>query len=416
MQPSVEQHPSGPAAGWPPPGTGSRAPEPYGPPVAQVRAARPWWVAFSAFLMLLVLIAGLGNQWVSEAITRHIQRQRQFEEYAVRSDLTYTWRFTPSGSGSIADRLWGAHLALIGTALVLTFLLVAVLARGSGGFWQSLVAAWVAVVTSTLVGLYVFAAVFNTDAFADQFGGRAQSIFFAGYPGAALFAALGYGLVVGLVAGLVAVIARRTELVPARPLGPQQHPGGGFAPPGGPPPWGTPPPGGPPPGGPQPGGPPPWGAPPPWSGGSGSGRDQPTTSYEPVAQPMRDQPMPDQPMGGQPTTELPRADGDGGQQTTALPRAEGDDGQQTSELPRADGDDGQQTSELPRAEGDGGQQTSELPRADGDDGQQTTELPRPDGDDGQQTTELPRPDGDDEPRSTEPPPSESGERPQQQGE
>jgi hypothetical protein len=292
---------------------------------APVRTARPWWVALSAFLMLLVLIGGLGNQWVTDAITRHIQRPRRFPEWLVRSDLTYAWRFSPRGSATNADRLWGAHLALVGTTLVLTLLLVALLARGRGGFWHTFVATWVSVVVSTMVSLYVFATVFNTAAFYRQFGGRAQSIFFAEYPGAALFAAICFGVVVGLVSGVIAVLVRHTTLVPARPIGPRDERGG------------FPPPAAGPESGPNAWDPPPWGPPQPWSGGG----EQPTAAYEPVPQrqPSYDQPTQEQRGYDQPTQEQRSYDQRADESRTHEIRPDDQD-QQTTEVPRPDPEDG----------------------------------------------------------------------------
>jgi hypothetical protein len=203
---SAWQPPSWSSPGYPPP-----------PRAATVTTARPWWIASSAFLTLLVLIAAFGNQWVTDAINRHTSTQR-FGDNLVNSVRTYQWRFNPPKGGDVG-RFWVGSLVLVGTALILTLLLVAVVCRGRGGFWQSFFAAWLSVVFATLVAAYVRGAVIDTNQLGlpPELSSKPNAIFFSpASPGPYTIAAgVGFGFLVGLIAGLTAVLSRRTEEVAA---------------------------------------------------------------------------------------------------------------------------------------------------------------------------------------------------------
>ena len=215
QQPPPRRAPSG-AGGWPPPGTGSWSPsrgaEPVGVPV---RAARPWRVASAAFLTLLALIAALGNQGVTNSIAHHATG-RTFRDNIARSVTTYQWRVRPRGGHDFA-REWVSSLALVGTALVLTLLLVAVVARGKGGFWQAFIGTWMSVVVATLLGTYVAALVVDESKLGLPAASKANSVFFSPvFPASyALAAGLGVGFVVALVAGVTALASRRTKVLTA---------------------------------------------------------------------------------------------------------------------------------------------------------------------------------------------------------
>jgi hypothetical protein len=200
------QPPSWSSPGYPPP-----------PPAATITTARPWLIAISAFLTLLVLIAAFGNQWVTDAINRHTNTQR-FGDNLVNSVRTYQWRFNPPKGGDFG-RFWVGSLVLVGTALILTLLLVAIVSRGRGGFWQSFFGAWLSVVFATLVAAYVRDAVIDTNQLGlpPPLNSKPNAIFFSpASPGPyAIAAGVGFGFVVGPIAGLTAVLTRRTEVVAA---------------------------------------------------------------------------------------------------------------------------------------------------------------------------------------------------------
>jgi hypothetical protein len=183
-------------------------------PAATVKKGRPWLVAIVSFLTLLVLIAGLGNQWVTDAIFKHVSG-RSFIDGATRAVTTYQWRFSPRGNRDIGH-IWLGSLCLVATALVLTLLIVALVCRGPGGFGQAFVGAWMAVFTATQLGTYVRAAVIDANQLiGSSAGSKANVIFFSSLsPNAAQIAAgLGFGFVVGLVAGITAVLGRHNEVI-----------------------------------------------------------------------------------------------------------------------------------------------------------------------------------------------------------
>jgi hypothetical protein len=153
--------------------TGSWAPSPGyapAPAVDTVSKARPWPTALWAFATLLVLIAAAGNQWVVDSVARHSNGTTLGDRLAHLVNV-YGWRFNPIGGHDFA-RTWVAGLAAVGTTLVLTLLLVAVVARGYGRFWQTFISVWCVVVAATLVGGYVRAAVVDVN----QYGGLHQSV------------------------------------------------------------------------------------------------------------------------------------------------------------------------------------------------------------------------------------------------
>jgi hypothetical protein len=216
MQPTTDESSSAAPGGW--------AGPPYAPaiPAATVKRARPWLVALASTLTLLVLILAVGNQWVTDKIQEHIGTD-SFGERFIRGLTTYSWRFSPRG-GHDVDRLWLASLALVVTAIVLTLLLVAAICRGTGGFGQAFLGAWMVVVVATILAVYVRAAIVDTRGLfgPSVAGAKVDSIFYSPLsPNSShVLAALAFGLVVGLVAGLTAVLSRTTDVVaPAVPAG-----------------------------------------------------------------------------------------------------------------------------------------------------------------------------------------------------
>lgn len=300
-------------------------------PTTTVKRGRPWLVAIVSFITLLVLIGALGNQWVTDHIAKDVVGS-SFTDNVKRAALTYQWRFSPRGGSDFAH-FWLASLCLVGTALVLTFLFVAVICRGKGGFWQGFFGAWFAVVLATIAGAYERAAVIDAHRFlgTSSSGNKANVIFFSSLsPNSFTIAAgLGFGILVGLAAGLTALISRQTEVLAAPVIAtgyPPAPPDSTYAPE----PAYTPVPG-------------PVAAPSPWGGG------EETTaiprSGQPYGQPVADE-RADEAATADESRDEPAAASDAPQETAVLPSVDEptreparDETQQTTELPRS-GDDG----------------------------------------------------------------------------
>jgi hypothetical protein len=213
MQPTYDESSNSDTGSWSP--TPGFAPA---PPVDTVTKARPWLTALWSFATLLVLIAAAGNQWVVDAVARH-SNGNTLGDHLAHLVSVYAWRFNPPGGHDVA-RTWVAGLAAVGTTLLLTLLLVAVVARGLGRFWQTLFSVWFVVLAATLIGGYVRAAVIDQRTFAQLSGSKADTILFSVLsPGTtAILAGLIVGLIVGFLAAVVAVATRRSNVVAAAPM------------------------------------------------------------------------------------------------------------------------------------------------------------------------------------------------------
>ena len=211
MQQNSDESPQTNTGRWPAPQSGFFAAQ---QPVATVTRARPWLTALIAFISMLVIVAAAGNQWVTDAVGRHTQADTLGNNFA-QLVYSYAWRFN-APHGSDIDHFWVAGLAAAGTVLVLTLLLVAIVARGFGRFWQTLFATWFVVVVATELAAYVRAGIIDESTF--QPGqSKAQSVLFSSFsPGPReVFAGLVAGLLVGLIAAITAVASRREVEVPA---------------------------------------------------------------------------------------------------------------------------------------------------------------------------------------------------------
>jgi hypothetical protein len=222
MQPTNDDpQRSEPATGWLPSDTGNWAAPSYASAAsgATVTKARPWLTAIVSFVTLLILIAALGNQWVTDSIARHANAGT-FGDHLAHSVNQYAWRFSAPSGGDLGH-VWVGNLANVGAVLILTLLLVPVVCRGKGGFWQAFFGAWFTVVVATLLGTYARAAVVDMSKLPGYAGqGKPDQVLFSSIsPGAATaFVALAFGLVVGLAAGVTAVMTRRTEVIAPQPV------------------------------------------------------------------------------------------------------------------------------------------------------------------------------------------------------
>jgi hypothetical protein len=294
MQPSDDQR----RTEWAPQSTGGYARPSYAPapPAMSVTNARPWPIALAATATMLVLILAVDNSSLSDKIARHALDSNGFFSRALVALTAFRWdlgRLSPD-----PDRLYLGQLLADIAVLVLVLLLVAVVTRGRGSFWQVFVASWLAVIVASQIGTYVRSSVVKSDQVVAAGGDRPTVIFFSVYsPGAVtLFASIAFGLVVALVAGFVGVRTRRVEVVsaPAEPTGAAAAPEAGEAP-ARREPWSAPPaavPG-------------PVSNPSPWTSDSSDADDR-TTQLPPVEQ----RPQHGFDDGEQHTTQLPPVDDD----------------------------------------------------------------------------------------------------------
>ena len=388
MQPSHEQT-------YP----GNRSEDPFGtwahptyespPPGPMVTRGRPWIVALVAFLTLLVLIAALGNQWVTDSIRRHANGDT-FIDHIVTAITTYQWRFSPRGGHDVA-RVWVSDFALIGTVLILTFLLVGTVCRGKGGFAQAFFASWMTVLAGTLIGGYVKAAVVDRSLLLRSIShDTGNAIFFSPLsPGTSeIVGGLEFGFLVAVVAGVAAVLARRRE--PLSAAAPAVEP----APYATPAPYPTPV---------------PYGAQAPYAAQPQEryGEAQPGPAPVPASpwsyDDRSDAEQQPEHTAVLPPVEQPRGEGESeAQATTQLPRTESD-AEGTAEQPRREREsEAEATTQLPRTESDA-EGTAEKPRREGAADAEAAPEPQAapheasaDGSaDAEHTAELPRTEADD---------------------
>jgi hypothetical protein len=182
-------------------------------PAVAVTRSRPWLVALAATGTLFVLILAVGNPTVTRKIFQHAAQSQGFGTRALQSFTTFGWDLSPAHD---VDHLILAGVLADVAVLVVTLLLVALVTRGRGSFWQVFAASWTAVVVAVMIGAYVRPLLINSSTFA-QGRSKAEFVFFSQFsPGAGeLFAGLVAGLVVALVAALVALATRRTEMIEA---------------------------------------------------------------------------------------------------------------------------------------------------------------------------------------------------------
>jgi hypothetical protein len=315
--------------GYAPPPPAPYPPTPYGGAVD--KRGRPGLIVLVAFLVELVVIAGLGNQSVSKHLSSFSSSHNtQFVGRSAGALLTYSWRFTPMRNDHF--HLWLSQILAVLTVLVVTALLVLAVTRGPITFGRAFFGIWMAVVVASCLAGFVAHLV--TSAYDFEPGSRFTSAVFTG-PNASTFAAgVALGFVVALIASLVAISTRRSPRDPALT--------GAAALPYEPEPNGQ------------------------------QFFDQPTRRTAEPAPPRADGPslQKDRPSeGDQATTRLPP------DSRSQLPRfSEGENRQdQTTQLPRMP-EHQDQTTQLPRMP-EREEQTTQPPRQSGD--QPTTQFPRP---------------------------------------
>ena len=218
--------------------------EPNAPRVPRkLYAARTWTIVLTAVLTPLVLIAAIGNQAVSKRfadyLSDHATTAPDYTVGAFKSLLTFRWRFAPASGQS--THAWASSFAGIGTLLVLTWLLVWIVARGSVTFpriWVTVAAIVAAVTPIAVMVRNVVIVPQRPGPLQSRLG---QSVYGYADFGPVVVAGVALGLIAGLFAALVAVITRRPVELPrievpvAAPINAYGVPDPGYEPPA----WGS---------------------------------------------------------------------------------------------------------------------------------------------------------------------------------
>jgi hypothetical protein len=177
---------------------------------------RPGVIVLTALLVEIVVIAGIGNQWVSKQLQNYLSDHPGAADYtrgAVQAALTFHWRFAPANGQS--THVWAAQLAAIGTLLLLSGLLIWVVSRGSVTFGRIWVAVGAIVAALTPIAVMVGNAIIVPNAPGPGQSRLGQAVYgYTGY-GPAIVGGLVLGVVTGLLCGLLAVITRRSVPLPA---------------------------------------------------------------------------------------------------------------------------------------------------------------------------------------------------------
>jgi hypothetical protein len=201
---------------------------------AEATPTRPGLVVGAALLTELVVIAAIGNQWVTPKLFRAIINERSHLVSDFKAALvTYNWRFVPEQADTA--HIWLSQVLLILTTLVLTAAFVAVIVRGPATFGRVFLTCWLAVTVATVVGAY--ARGLTNETLGTSTSRLQRGLFSTLGPNTiTVFSGLVLGLLVGVVAATVTVVSRdRAALGPKRiPPDPVEAP---YVPPEQPPPF-----------------------------------------------------------------------------------------------------------------------------------------------------------------------------------
>jgi hypothetical protein len=158
-------------------------------------------VVLAAVLTQIVVIAAIGNQWVTPKLVQaYINERSTLVSDFKASLITYNWRFNPQ-AGDVGH-VWLSQVLLIGVTLALTALFVAVIVRGPSSYGRIFLTCWISVWVATIFGGYARGLTLKTSQarlqqglFSDDFGPNTIVV----------FSGLLLGLLVGLVAAAVTV-------------------------------------------------------------------------------------------------------------------------------------------------------------------------------------------------------------------
>lgn len=194
----------------------SPAPRPEGSSTAKWYRGRPGLIVLTALITELVLIGGAANQGVAKSLQRyasdHITTMPDYTAGAIKSALTFQWRFAPANGQS--THVWAAQFAAIGTLLLLTAVFGWAVSRGSITFGRIWIGVGAVVVVSTPLAIMVRNLLVQPSTPGPLQSRLGQSVY--GFPefGPVIVEGLILGLIVGFFAALLAVITRtRLDLV-----------------------------------------------------------------------------------------------------------------------------------------------------------------------------------------------------------
>jgi hypothetical protein len=294
----------------PPPASGQRSGYVAAPPTVTITRSRPWLIGLAALVVMVVLIASVSNQGVTDAILRSHFNRNDINDNVLQSFTYYGWRFGPLG-GHDLGHFWLASLVFDASVLVLTLLLAAGVVRGRGAFGHVFLGVWMSVIVATQVSTYVRGAIVDPRVGIPGENSKPVEIMFSNFSANSysLFVSLVFGFVTAIVAALVGVLTRKTQLFVQAPA--PDYAGAYDMPVGAPAeapvsrePWTAPP-------APVPG---PVASPSPWTA-PGPSETAEQGTHETAVLPAAEEPQRDDSA----TTEMPRAE-DGEQHTTELPR------------------------------------------------------------------------------------------------
>jgi hypothetical protein len=165
------------------------------------RPTRPGLVALVAVLAELVVIAALGNQWITPKIFRAVINERSLFVSDLKASLSaFNWRFLPPEDDHA--HVWLGQVLLIGTTVALTAVFVTVVVRGPASFGRVFLTCLLAVTVATVVGAYVRG--FTNESIGTSDPRLQRALFSSVGPNTiTLFAGITLGIVVGLVTAWV---------------------------------------------------------------------------------------------------------------------------------------------------------------------------------------------------------------------
>jgi hypothetical protein len=201
-----------------------------------MRRTRGFVIALVAAVLELAIVAGVGNQWVTQRVVDNTTNS-QVGDTVVRSATAFGWRFTARSGHST---LWAAQLIGAGVLVVLVFLFVlALTARARPSFIRIFVGVW----GVTLLAAVIAGAVRQWLAFPDLYPTRHDQQGLARWANAlvegpsspVVIFGVGSGFIVALVAAAVASATAQEVPAAAMPTTEGEPPWS----PDTAPPWGT---------------------------------------------------------------------------------------------------------------------------------------------------------------------------------
>jgi len=197
------------------------------PALPKFYRGRPWLAALAAVLTELVVIGGVDNQAVTKTLRKPLNDpSRVVADYsrgAIDAATTFWWRFAPANGQPTHG--WAAQFAAIGVLVVLTWLGVLAVARGSVTFGRVWIGTWAVVAAIAPVAIMVRNVLVTPTAPGPAQSRIGQSVYGYNAFGPVIVAGLVLGLVAGLIAAAVAVSSRRqvAAAMPARGTGEQDE-------------------------------------------------------------------------------------------------------------------------------------------------------------------------------------------------